>query len=68
MTNFSLDLWKYWTSAGLVIAIGAPILIPLAKMKKRKAIYYLLFLSAVLFLSDTTKTTYHQARPFWVDT
>lgn len=65
MSSFSAHAWELWSNAGVGLAVAAPIAVPIIQKIRWRAVYYLLFLSAVLFLSGTTKTTYQQARPFW---
>ena len=69
MSTFGTQFWEFWTSFGLAFISVAPIGIPLVSLRfrgdKARAVYYALVMTGVLFLSNTTKTSYHQARPFW---
>lgn len=66
-TETAIAIWKGYTNSALIVAMIAPIIASLLRFHERcRTFYYVVMLTAMLFIMNVSKLCYWQARPFWV--
>ena len=68
-TNSKKTGWSIYTDTGLILAEAIPIgLTYIFPSQRVRCVYYLGVFMLVLILTNITKLSYHDPRPYWVDT
>lgn len=64
--DFKVNMWSFYSNAGLGAVIALPIIIFYLLFHERvRCFYYVACFGAFTLLMNVTKLYYHQARPFW---
>ena len=59
--------WDVYSNLGVASAVSIPpFVFLLVQWKRLKAMYYVVFITACLFVMNVSKLWYHEQRPFWV--
>ena len=63
------NAWAWWAHWGLNGATYLPIIVPyiFGLSQRPRACYYAMYMSLVICLLNTLKSTYAEARPFWMN-
>jgi len=68
-TNAQKTGWGLYTDIGLILAEAIPIGFTYIFPSERvRCVYYLATFMLILVITNITKLSYHDPRPYWVDT
>mmetsp|Transcript_35115 Transcript_35115/g.46227 ORF Transcript_35115/g.46227 Transcript_35115/m.46227 type:complete len:103 (-) Transcript_35115:1074-1382(-) len=65
-TEAEAKVWDTYSNLGIAIAVAVPpFVFYLIFWKRLKTLYYVVFISTMLFIMNISKLWYHEERPFW---